>query len=85
MFALGALHAGSHDVPEDRAAAQRWFRAAAELGHGHAQLMLARYLASGAAGEPDPAEARVWLERAVAQGVAEAQDDLATLPSPPHP
>jgi uncharacterized protein len=46
--------------------------------------MLARYLAGGVAGDPDLAEARSWLEQAVAQGVAEAQDDLATLPPPPH-
>ena len=44
MFALGALYAGGHDLPEDRMTAQRWFRAAAELGHGQAQLMLGRYL-----------------------------------------
>jgi TPR repeat protein len=55
-------------------------RAAAERGHGHAQMMLARYLAEGAAGEPHHAEARVWLERAAAQGVSEAQVDLAALP-----
>ena len=30
MFALGALLGGGHDVPWDRPAAQRWFRAAAE-------------------------------------------------------
>ncbi len=45
-------------LPEDRAAAQRWFRAAAQLGHGQAQLMLGRYLAEGVDGEPDAAEAR---------------------------
>ena len=28
---------------------QRWFRAAAELGHGQAQLMLGRYLVCGVA------------------------------------
>ena len=39
--------------------------------------MLGRYLASGAAGEQNPAEARMWLERAVAQGVPEAEADLA--------
>jgi TPR repeat protein len=66
------LHAGGYNLPEDRATAQRWFRAAAELGHGHAL-----------AAEPDPAEARVWLEHAVAQGVAEAQDDLAALSAQP--
>jgi TPR repeat protein len=72
MFALGALHSGGHALPMDRAKAQRWFRAAAELGHGHAQLMLSRYLGSGAAGESNPVEARLWLQRAVAQGISDA-------------
>jgi TPR repeat protein len=82
MFALGAMHGGGHDLPVDRATAQWWFRAAAELGHGHAQLMLGRYLAGGAAGKPDPVEARIWLERAVAQGILDAESDLAELTSP---
>jgi hypothetical protein len=79
---LGALHAGGHHLPEDRVAAQRWFRAAAEFGHGQAQLMLGRYLAEGAAGEPNPSEARLWFEQAAAQGIEEAQADLAALPAP---
>ena len=79
MFALGAMYSGGHDYPVDRAEAQRWFRAAAELGHGQAQLMLARYLTSGAAGEKRPAEARMWLERAAAQGVPEAEGELAEM------
>jgi hypothetical protein len=54
--------------------------AAAELGHGHAQLMLARYLASGAAGKPSPVEARLWLERAAAQGVPDAEADSPSSP-----
>jgi hypothetical protein len=54
------------------------------LGHGQAQLMLGRYLASGVAGEPNPEEAREWLERAVAQGVDDAQHDLAELSPPPQ-
>ena len=41
--------------------------------------MLGRYLKSGVASEPNPAKAREWLERAVAQGVADAQQDLAEL------
>jgi TPR repeat protein len=52
--------------------AQKWFRVAAELGHGQAQLMLGRYLASGVGGELNPE-----------QGVADAQHDLAEL-SPPQ-
>lgn len=85
MFALGALHGGGHGMPIDRANAVRCFRAAAELGHAPAQLMLGRYLATGAAGERDPVEARLWLERAVAQGISEAQPDLAELTLPRSP
>jgi TPR repeat protein len=59
MFALGAMYSGGHNCPVDRAEAQRRFRAAAELGHGQAQLMLARYLRSGVAGERNLAEARL--------------------------
>jgi len=80
MFALGAMYGGGKSIPIDQATAQHWFRAAAELGHGHAQLMLGRYLASGAAGKPNPAEARIW--RAVAQSVPDAEADLAELTSP---
>jgi TPR repeat protein len=57
MFALGVLRGGGYDSPMDRVAAQRWFLAAAELGHGQAQLMLGRYLARGAAGERNAIEA----------------------------
>ena len=70
------------NLPEDRTAAQHWFRAAAMLGHGQAQLMLGRYLAEGAAGDPDPASARQWFEQAAAQGIEEAQADLAALHAP---
>jgi TPR repeat protein len=69
-------------MPVDRATALRWFRAAAKLGHGYAQLMLGRYLAGGVAGERNRAEARLWLERALAQGMPEAEVDLAELTAP---
>jgi uncharacterized protein len=59
-------------LPTDRKRAQQWFRAAAERGHGPAQLVLGRYLTSGIAGDLDPEEGRQWLERASAQGVTEA-------------
>ena len=83
MFALGALHASGEDLPIDPLAAQQWFRAAAELGHGQAQLMVGRYLLHGLAGEESPADARIWLERAAAQGIVEAEDELAELSSDP--
>jgi TPR repeat protein len=80
MFAIGAMLGGGHDVPMDRPAAQRWFRSAAEHGHAHAQMMLGRYLTRGLAGTTDPVEARVWLQRALSQGLTEAEYDLAQLP-----
>ena len=52
---------------------------AADRGHGYAQMMLGRFLARGLGGEPDPAEARTWLEKAQAQGVQEAAVDLSRL------
>ena len=82
MFAMGAMHGGGHEVPVDRPSAQRWFRAAAERGHAYAQMMLGRYLARGLAGERDFDRARVWLDRALAQGLQEARNDLAALPPP---
>ena len=68
----------------DRIVAQRWFRAAAELGHPYAQMMLGRYLSRSLAGELDIGQARKWLERAVAQGLQDAKADLAALPAEPE-
>ena len=45
-------------------------------------MMLGRYLARGLAGQQDPGEARLWLEKALAQGLKDVQGDLASLPSP---
>jgi TPR repeat protein len=82
---LGALAAAGEGSPVDHAAAQKWFAAAAKSGHGQAQLMLGRYLARGTGGERSLPEGRLWLERAAAQGITEAEDDLAELPSAPVP
>jgi TPR repeat protein len=82
VFALGAMYSGGHKIPMDREVALKWFRAAAEMGHGHAQLMLGRYLANGVAGEQNPKDACHWLERAIAQGVPEAESDMAQLMLP---
>ena len=37
------------------------------------------YLGADAVGAPDPVEARLWFERAFAQGIDEAQADLDGL------
>jgi TPR repeat protein len=84
MFAVGAMYGGGHDVPEDRPAARRWYRLAAEKGHAHAQLMLGRFLARGLGGDPDPKEAKLWLDRALAAGIAEANTDLESLAAEPQ-
>jgi TPR repeat protein len=80
MFALGVLADGSREVA-NRAAAQDWFRQAAEQGHSYAALMLGRYLARGLAGITDLVEARRWLEAARAAGVTEAELDLVRWPA----
>ena len=79
MFSMAAMNGGGHEVPENRTAAQDGFRQAAERGHAMAQLMLGRYLARGLAGQTDLAEARTWLQRAKAQGMAQADAELARL------
>ncbi|PBB39956.1 hypothetical protein CK222_30835 [Mesorhizobium sp. WSM3866] len=79
MFALGALQSSGEGLPVDHVAAQKWFAAAAERGHGQAQLMLGRYFSKGLAGEHYPAVGRLWLERAAAQGLEEAADELSEL------
>jgi TPR repeat protein len=79
MFALGALT----DQASNSALSQRWLRAAAERGHGKAQQMLGRYLAQGLAGERDLEEARLWFAKAAAQGIADAEYDLAAPSLPP--
>jgi TPR repeat protein len=79
MFAIAAMHDAGHGVQADRLTAQRWYRAAAESGHTAAQLMLGRYLARGLAGEYDPEQSRHWLKKALAQGQADAAQDLAAL------
>ena len=48
---------------------------------GHAQMMRGRYLMNDAAGDLNPVESRMWLERAVAQGVTDAEHDLAAEPA----
>jgi TPR repeat protein len=43
-------------------------------------MMLGRYLTRGLAGDIDLVEGRQWLERAVKQGITEAELELGTVP-----
>jgi TPR repeat protein len=49
------------------------------------EVMLGRYLTRGLAGDIDLVEGRRWLERAVEQGITEAELDLGTVPAMPTP
>ncbi|TJX66470.1 MAG: hypothetical protein E5W21_10265, partial [Mesorhizobium sp.] len=75
--ALGVLHSSGEGLHIDQVAAQKWFAAAAERGHGQAQFILGRYLSRGLAGERNPMAGRLWLERAAAHGIQEAVEELA--------
>lgn len=81
MFALGVIHSTDHGVTIDQRTAQKWFMAAAKRGHGQGELMIGRYLSKGIAGERNLEAGRLWLKRAVAHGVDEANEDLAELSS----
>jgi TPR repeat protein len=70
-------------VPVDTDRAESWFDAAARLGHGPAQLALARRLE--ARGDPAAAD---WLERCAQAGDAQAQAALGRMlrsRPPSHP
>lgn len=73
---LGELLLEGRGVPADPMAAEEAFRLAAEAGDMAAAARLGELLAA----QPDNAvEARLWLERAAAAGIAEAWWDLAQL------
>ncbi len=73
MRALGMFYATS-ERPE---MAAEWFRKAAELGDFAAQRNLGYLYLKGKGMKKDKAEARKWLEKAVAQGDSYAQELLA--------
>jgi len=73
QYDLGALHAtGDWAGPKDAAEARRWYRKAAEQGHGDAQSNLGAMLLDGEGGAIDEPEGLRWLEAAAAQDEPEA-------------
>ncbi len=59
--------------------ALKWYRAAAEQGHGRAQHELGRIYRKGEHAPRDAAEARKWFRLAAEQGIAGAQYALAVM------
>ena len=59
MFALGAMYGGGHEIATNRELSLACYRAAAELDHPMAALMLGRYLARGIATPVLPGISRI--------------------------
>ena len=68
---FSAYHFGA-GVPQDRAEAVRWYRAAAEQGNAEGQWRLGMRYATGRGVPLDHVAAYAWLNLAAAQGHEEA-------------
>ena len=83
QFLLGRSLCYGTGVAQDEEQALLWLQRAATAppqgGHSEAQLLLGRCYYQGLGTMRDRAVARRWLCKAAAQGLREAQDDLATL------
>ena len=73
QFNLGVMYADGEGVPEDDAAAVKWFRKAAEQGHAGALFNLGVMYDDGDGVPEDDAAAAKWYRKAAEQGQAHAQ------------
>ncbi|MCC6075806.1 tetratricopeptide repeat protein [Pseudomonas sp. GCM10022188] len=81
MIWLAQMYEAGSGVPRDLGKAAAMIRRGAEQPDGTAYVSLARYhwgvaLWEGNGVERDPAQARLWLERAAAEGETDASDYL---------
>ena len=79
QFNLGVMYAKGEGVPQDDAAAVRWYRLAAEQGHASAQGTLGAMYAIGRGVPQDDVEAVRWFRLAAEQGHASAQGALGAM------
>lgn len=82
QFAIGECFMNGIGVQQDSRMAAEWFWRAAEQGHPKASLYLARMYRDGIGMKKDIEKARKYYRRAAAAGIAEAEDELNTLPQP---
>jgi len=73
QYALGYLYAHGRGIPEDGAAATRWFRLAAEQGLTEAQTALGIMYVRGEGISKDLVNGYAWLSIAAAQGEKNAK------------
>ena len=79
QFNLGVMYAKGEGVPQDDAAAVRWYRLAAEQGYASAQGALGAMYAIGRGVPQDDVEAALWFRLAAEQGHASAQGALGGM------
>jgi TPR repeat protein len=77
--ALGFMYSQGHGVPQDYAAALKWYRLAATHGNATAQYNLGVLYFKGQGVAPDYAEALKWYRLAAAQGDGDAQFNLGAI------
>jgi len=84
QYYLGTMYQHGHGVPQDPAAAVRWYERAARQGHPLAQFALGFLLHQGAGADhkavyPDPVKSAYWLLRAAEQRVIPAQQLIGQI------
>ena len=79
QWIVGYMYDEGDGLPQDDAAAVRWYRRAAEQGHEAAQFNLGCMYAEGQGVPQDDVEAAYWYRQAAEQGDAEAQYKLGDL------
>ena len=79
QYGLGEIYYFGLGVREDRAAAARWHRLAAEQGHAEAQFSLGLLYDLGQGVREDDVAAAYWYRLAADQGDADAQFGLGLL------
>jgi TPR repeat protein len=79
LFAVGTLYALGAYVEQSSSTALSWFERGAERGDASCQTMAAFFLVGGRGVPANRARARMWLEKAAAQGDAQAADYLRQL------
>ena len=77
QFNLGVMYAKGEGVPQDDAAAVRWYRLAAEQGHASAQGTLGAMYMNGQGVPQDDETAHVWLNVAASRSIGEQRDEYA--------
>lgn len=78
-FIIATRFADGKNVPQDRAAAARWFAVAAAKGLAPAQYRMGAILERGTGVPIDIEKARQWYERAAAAGNVRAMHNAAVL------